>query len=72
MGDFNNNYEENIMRKALKTIKTKYDLVQLVKHPTRLTFTTKSQIDLLLTNKPDRIRKSFNMITGKHHILTRV
>lgn len=47
--------------------------MQLVKGPTRITSTTQTQIDLMFSNKPERITKSFNMVTGlSDHNLTLV
>lgn len=71
MGDFNINYEDKSTRKPLKNIMRKYDLVQVVKGPTRITTTTQTQIDLIFSNKSELILKSFNMITGlSDHNLT--
>lgn len=71
MGDFNINWENKRARKNLKQTLTKFEFVQLVKGPTRLTPTSKTQIDLVFTNRPERITKSFNFITGlSDHNLT--
>lgn len=40
------------------------DLHQLIEHPTRVTNTLKSQIDLIFSNKPEWVTKTFNMCTG--------
>ena len=73
MGDFNINWEDKCNRRALKQIVNTFDLTQLIKGPTRITQTSKTQIDLIFSNKPERIIKSFNMITGlSDHNLTLV
>ncbi len=73
MGDFNLNWEDKLKRKKLKTIADKYLLNQLIKGPTRITKSSKTQLDLIFTNKPERITKSYNLITGlSDHNLTLV
>ncbi len=64
MGDFNINWEDKSTRKNLKQITDSFDLKQLISGPTRITNSTKSQIDLIFTNRPERILKSCNMLTG--------
>lgn len=64
MGDFNVNWEDRSARKNLKQISDNFDLTQVVKGPTRISYNTGTQIDLIFSNKPERITKSFNMITG--------
>ena len=57
-----------------KRITNTFDLTQLVKGPTRVTCCSKTQIDLVLSNKPERVTKSFNMVTGLsdlfHHLIS--
>lgn len=73
MGDFNINWEDKRGRKALKQLTTKLDFVQMIKGPTRITPKSKTQIDLVFSNKPERITKSFNFVTGlSDHNLTLV
>ncbi len=73
MGDFNLNWEDKLKRKKLKTIADKYLLNQIIKGPTRITKSSKTQLDLIFTNKPERITKSYNLITGlSDHNLTLV
>ncbi len=50
MGDFNINWEDKSTRKNLKQITDSFDLKQLISGPTRITNSTKSQIDLIFTN----------------------
>lgn len=71
MGDFNINWELKNGRRALKHVITKYDLVQLIKGPTRITSSSSTQTDLVFSNNPERVTKSFNMVTGlSDHNLT--
>ena len=39
-------------------------MTQMIKGPTRITNTSKTTIDLIFTNKPDRITKTFNLLSG--------
>ena len=49
----------------------KFDLVQQIKGPTRMTASSNTQIDLIFTNKPERVTKFFSMVTGlSDHNLT--
>jgi len=64
MGDFNINWEDKSVRKTLKQITDDCDLTQLINGPTRVTSSTRTQIDLIFSNQPKRIVKSFNMLTG--------
>ncbi len=58
------NWEDKSTRKNLKQITDSFDLKQLISGPTPITNSTKSQIDLIFTNRPERILKSCNMLTG--------
>lgn len=40
------------------------DFTQLIKGPTRITASSQTQIDLLFTNRPERVEKTYNFITG--------
>lgn len=40
------------------------DVTQVINGPTRITNSTSTQIDLAFTNRPERILKSYNMLTG--------
>lgn len=64
LGDFNVNWIDKNSRKRLKEIIGLYNFEQLIQGPTRITKTSKTQIDLVFSNKSDRIIKSFNFITG--------
>lgn len=63
MGDFNITWEDK-SRKKLKQITDGFNLVQMIKGPTRITNSTSTQIDLVFSNRLERIVKSYNMITG--------
>lgn len=73
MGDFNLNWQDNIKRKKLKIVADKFNLNQLIKGPTRIAKSSKTQLDLIFANKPERIIKSYNLVTGlSDHNLTLV
>ncbi|KAG7526776.1 hypothetical protein JOB18_045141 [Solea senegalensis] len=73
MGDFNLNWEDKSKRRKLKVITDKYHLEQLIKGPTRITKCSSTQLDLFFSNKPERITKTYNLITGlSDHNLTLV
>ncbi len=54
MGDFNINWEDKLQRKSLKQIYNGLDFHQLIKGLTRVTNSSKTQIDLVFSNKPER------------------
>ena len=64
MGDFNISWGEKSSRKNFKQITDKFDLMQLINGPTRMTYSTSTQIDLICSNRPERILKPYNMVTG--------
>ena len=64
LGDVNLNWSNKSDRKRLKEITDKFNFTQLVKGPTRITESSETQIDLVFSNKPERIIKTYNMITG--------
>lgn len=71
MGGFNINWEDKTNRKALKQITDNFDLTQLISGPTRITTSSQTQIDLIFSNRPERVVMSFNFITGlSDHNLT--
>jgi len=73
MGDFNLNWEDKLKRRKLKAITDKFHLEQLIKGSTRITKRSSTQLDLFFSNKPERIIKSYNLITGlSDHNLTLV
>jgi len=63
-GDFNVNWIEKSNRKKLHEIVSQFDLSQLIQGPTRVTSSSQTQIDLMFSNKPERITKSINLLTG--------
>lgn len=42
----------------------KFDLQQIIEGSTRITKSSETLIDLLFTNRPERIKKSYNLATG--------
>ena len=71
IGDFNINWDDKQARKTLKRTTDCFNLEQLVEKPTRITSTSQSRIDLLFSNKRDRIAKTFNLLSGlsDHNII---
>lgn len=73
MGDFNLNWQDKTRRKKLKDIAKTFQMTQMIHKPTRITKSSQTLLDLIFTNKPDRIRKIYNLITGlSDHNLTLV
>lgn len=71
LGDLNCNWLNKINRKPLKQITDSLDFTQLLEGPTRITTSSQTQIDLIFSNKPERIVKTLNFITGlSDHNLT--
>lgn len=64
LGDFNVNWDNKKDRKHLKHITNYFNLSQITEQPTRVTHHTQSRIDLGFTNKPERIAKIHNLLTG--------
>ena len=54
MGDLNINWEDKQNRKNLKKVMDGM-LIQLIHGPTRITNSTSTQIDLVFSNRPERI-----------------
>ena len=71
IGDFNVNWDDKKGRKNLKQITDQYNFTQLVEQPTRITNNSKTRIDLLFSNKAERIIKNHNLLTGlsDHNII---
>lgn len=71
IGDFNINWDDKKGRKNLKVIMDKHNLEQQIEQPTRITKSSQTRIDLLFTNKPERIAKTFNFLNGisDHNII---
>ncbi len=57
--------------KKLKNITDYFNLTQLIEQPTRITNRSETKIDLLFTNRPERITKTYNLVTGlsDHNII---
>lgn len=64
MGDLNINWNNKSERGKLKQIMDKHYLTQIINGPTRVTKKFQTMIDLIFTNKPDRIVKTFNLLAG--------
>ena len=64
------NWMDKINRKKLKDITGLYGLSQMVNGPTRLTQVSKTQIDLVFSNMPERISKSFFVILSQGFLIT--
>lgn len=64
IGDFNTNWDDKHGRKNLKRSTDYFNLEQLIEKPTRITNNSQTRIDLLFSNKPNRIIKTFNFFTG--------
>lgn len=73
LGDFNINWLEKSRRKKLKRLLSKHSLHQMIKGPTRITRASKTMIDLIVTNRPQRIIRTYNLLTGlSDHNMTMV
>ena len=70
-GDFNVNYDDEKCRKNLEKTMDAYNFTQLIEKSTRITNISSTRIDLVFTNKPDRITKTYNMLSGlsDHNII---
>lgn len=64
LGDFNVNWNDKTNHKRLKALTSSFDLLQLIKEPTRITNSSETCIDLVFSNKYERIQKTYNMVTG--------
>lgn len=62
VGDFNINWDKNVDRRTLKPITDNCSLTQFIDKPTRITDRSKTKIDLLFTNRPERIN-IYNLLT---------
>ncbi len=62
--DYNINWLDKKIKQKLKMIMSKYNFQQIVKTPTRITRNSKTLIDLIYTNREERITKTYNLITG--------
>lgn len=63
-GDFNINWLDKHYRKKFLNLASKHDVIQMIEAPTRITRNTQTLIDLIFANKPDRIIKTYNLVTG--------
>lgn len=53
MGDFNVNWKDRSVRKSSNKEQIALNLTQVTKGPTRVTQSTKTQIDLISSNRPE-------------------
>lgn len=53
---------QKIRPRIRKQLMVKFSLTQVIQGPTRLTNTSKITINLIFTNKSDRVTKTFNLI----------
>ena len=71
LGDLNTNWLNKSSRAKLKLVCDKGGYSQLIKSPTRVTASSSTLIDLILSNRTERIQKTYNLITGlSDHNLT--
>lgn len=68
MGDLNVNWDSKPERRKLKQLTDKNNLIQTINGPTRITNKSKTTIDLLFTNKPERIERL--LITCQASLIT--
>lgn len=64
LGDFNINWLVKSYKQKLQMILSKHDFQQMVKGPTRITRMSKTMIDLMVTNRAERVTKTYNLLTG--------
>ena len=73
MGDFNLNWLDKTRSNRLRHLAKQFNLTQMIRNPTRITSSTTTLLDLIFTNKSDRVNKIYNLITGlSDHNLTLV
>lgn len=58
------NWSDKHCRQRLKAIMAKFNYQQMIKGPTRVTRQIKTLIELVFSNKPERITRTYNLITG--------
>lgn len=61
---FNVNWQNKSERKNLKEITDHFNVAQVIEGPTRITKSSRKQIDLVFSNKPERIIKTYNYLIG--------
>ena len=64
IGDFNINWLNKQTSAKLKQTCSKSGLSQLINSPTRISKFSNTTTDLIFTNKPERITKTYNLLTG--------
>ena len=63
LGDLNCNWLDKTNRRDLKQITDSLDFAQLTVGPTRITTSSQTQIDLIFSNKFERVVKTYNLLT---------
>ncbi len=71
MGDLNVNGDDKKGRENLKQNRDYFNLSQLIEQPARVTSHSRTRIDLLFSNRAERITKTYNFLTGMsdHNIM---
>lgn len=64
IGDLNINWDNKSDKKKLKEITDHFGLTQMINDSTRITNRSKTLIDLVFSNIPDRMIKTYNFLTG--------
>ena len=64
LGDYNVNWADKKAKTKLKAAMEKFKYKQLIDKATRITRKTETLIDLIFTNRPERVIKTYNLITG--------
>lgn len=57
--NFNINWLDKVKRKVLKGLVNVFDFQQVIEGPSRITASSQTLTDLVFTNRPDRIKKSY-------------
>jgi hypothetical protein len=63
-GDFNINWLDKSGKSKLKSTMEKFKYKQLISRATRITRKSETLIDMIFTNRPERVTKTYNLITG--------
>lgn len=63
-GDFNINWLNKTCREKLQSLMAKFNYTQMIKGPTRISRKSKTLIDMVFTKRPERIIRTYNLITG--------
>lgn len=71
LGDFDINWSDKSKRKELKHVTSNFEFHQVVEGLTRIANSSETLIDLAFTHRPERIKKSYNLVPGlsDHHMI---